>query len=85
MRPHGTVRAPSPVLLLMLNEERCCLLLGPAGPWQKLAEIEAGCGKFDCSTARSYPITPINLAHEPATAITGTQSALQNPWNPHES
>ena len=30
MRPHGTARAPSQPILLMLNEERFCLLLGPA-------------------------------------------------------
>jgi hypothetical protein len=46
MRPHGPVRAPYQAMLLMLNEERCCLLLGPAGPWQKLAEIEEGCGNL---------------------------------------
>jgi hypothetical protein len=79
MRPHGTARAPSQAMLLMLNEERFCPLLGPAGPWQKLAEIAEGCGNPDCSTPRNHPIAPINLAHEPATALTGTQAPATLP------
>jgi hypothetical protein len=63
----------------MLNEERFCPLLGPASPWQKLAKIAEGCGNLACSTVRSHPIPSINLAHEPATAITGTQAPATLP------
>ncbi len=73
MRPHGTAQAPSQAMLQMLNEERFCLLLGPAGQWQKLAKIAEGCGNLACSTVLSHPIATINPVHESATAITGMQ------------